>query len=140
MDRTTAMEDGRPMPELRINSDKVCEFIEAARELAGRVTSTAGDQTSTGDDSPLVLGMVQRSDDPTRLMMVEFVAGLNVEEQTDLLALVYMGRGDAGDWDEALDMARDRIDAKDADFMIGDPSLPEYLGDGLDLFGKSCPD
>jgi hypothetical protein len=126
------------MPELRINPDKVCEFIEAARELSGRVTPTTGDQTSTGDDSALELGMERRSDDPTRLQMVEFVAGLNVEEQTDLLALIYMGREDAADWDEALDMARDRIDGNDADFMIGDPGLPEYLSEGLEFFGKSC--
>ncbi len=126
------------MPELRINPDKVCEFIEAARELSGRETPTTGDRTSTGDDSPLALGLERRGDDPTRLQMVEFIAGLNVEEQTDLLALIYIGRGDAADWDEALDMARDRIDAKDPDFMIGDAALPEYLGDGLEFFGKSC--
>ena len=128
------------MAELRINPDKVCDFIEAARELSGRVTPTTGDRTSTGDDSPLELGMELQSDDPTRLQMVEFIAGLNVEEQTDLLALIYMGRADAADWDEALDMARDRIDAKDPDFMIGDPGLPEYLGSGLEFFGKSCAD
>lgn len=42
------------MPELRISTDKVCAFIEAARELAGKVPSTAGDRTTTGDNSKLV--------------------------------------------------------------------------------------
>src|SRR4051812_43449731 len=129
------------MPELRINPDKVCAFIEAGRELAGRVPSTAGDHTSTGDDSPLAF-IEQRDDDPTRQLMVEFIAGLNVEEQVDLLALIYLGRGDfdLDDWDGALGEARDRIDAGDPDFMIGSPALPEYLGTGLDAFDKTCPD
>jgi hypothetical protein len=129
------------MPELRINPDKVCEFIEAGRELAGRVPSTAGDRTTTGDDSPLTF-MVQREDDPTRQLMAEFVGGLNIEEQEDLLALLYLGRGDfdLDSWDEAVAEARTRIDARDADFMIGDPGLPEYLGAALDAFGKTCPD
>ena len=42
------------MPELRISVEKVCALIEAAREVAGKVPSTAGDKTTTGDDSPLV--------------------------------------------------------------------------------------
>ena len=42
------------MAELRISTDKVCAFIEAAREVAGKVPSTAGDRTTTGDDSRLV--------------------------------------------------------------------------------------
>ena len=35
--------------------------------------------------------------------LVEFVAGLNVEEQTDLLALIWLGRGDyeLDEWDAA---------------------------------------
>ncbi len=39
------------MAELRISSEKVCALIEAAREIAGKVPSTAGDATTTGDDS-----------------------------------------------------------------------------------------
>ena len=67
---------------------------------------------------------------------------LNAEEQMDLLALIYLGRGDFGldEWSDALSEARDRIDARDADFMIGDRALPAYLGDALEAFGKTCPD
>jgi hypothetical protein len=128
------------MPELRINSDKVCDFIEAARELSGKVPETSGDGTTSGDDSPYHLSLEQVKDDPTRQQMVEFVAGLNVEEQVDLLALIYLGRGDYSleEWDDVLDAARDRIDSKDADFMIGDRALPGYLEDGLEAFGRSC--
>jgi hypothetical protein len=129
------------MPELRINPDKVCQIMEAARELAGRVAPTTGDRTTNGDDSPLTF-IEQSSDDPTRQQIVEAIAGMNVEEQVDLLALVYLGRGDfdLDEWDDALEEARTRIEDGDADFMIGDAALPAYLGDGLDAFGKSCPD
>jgi hypothetical protein len=131
------------MPELRINPDKVCGFVEAAREVAGLEPSTAGDRTSTGDDSPLT-SMIEppQGMDPRRVEMVEFVAGLNVEEQTDLLALIVLGRGDydIDEWEDALVAARDAIDDKSADFMIGDPALPDYLLTGLEAFGKSCPD
>jgi hypothetical protein len=128
------------MAELRISTDKVCAFIEAAREVAGKVPSTAGDRTTTGDDSRLVTIEENPAGDDRRREMVEFVAGLNVEEQTDLLALIWLGRGDYDieEWEEALTEAEARIGARDPDYMIGDAALPDYLGGGLEAFGRGC--
>src|SRR6185437_151988 len=107
--------DGGNMPELRISTEKVCAFIEAAREVAGKVPSTAGDRTTTGDDSKLETivdepGQDFYERDHRRRQMVEFVAGLNVEEQTDLLALIWLGRGDydIAEWEDALTEAEAR--------------------------------
>jgi hypothetical protein len=132
------------VPELRISSEKICDFIEAARELAGKAPPTTGDRTTTGDDSELVTieepEGIGEDEDARRREMVEFIAGLNVEEQTDLLALIWLGRGDyeIGEWDDAVAEAEGRIAARDPDYMIGDAALPEYLGDGLEAFGISC--
>ena len=133
------------MPELRISTEKVCAFIEAAREVAGKVPSTAGDRTSSGDDSKLATivddpGQDFYEGDDRRHQMVELVAGLNVEEQTDLLALIWLGRGDydLAEWDDALAEAEARIAARDPDYMIGDAALPQYLGDGLEAFDRTC--
>jgi hypothetical protein len=128
------------MPELRISTEKVCDFIEAAREVAGKVPSTAGDHTTTGDDSKLVTIEDYPGEDDRRRQMVEFIAGLNVDEQIDLLALIMLGRGDyeIDDWEVAVAEAQGRIAARDPDFMIGDAALPQYLGDGLEAFDKSC--
>jgi hypothetical protein len=128
------------MPELRISTEKVCDFIEAAREVAGKVPPTTGDQTTTGDDSKLVTIEDYPGEDDRRREMVEFIAGLNVDEQIDLLALIMLGRGDydIAEWDVAVAEAQGRIAARDPDFMIGDAALPQYLGDGLEAFGRSC--
>jgi hypothetical protein len=133
------------MPELRISTEKVCALIEAAREIAGKVSSTTGDRTTTGDDSKLETivddsGQDIYEGDDRRRQMVEFVAGLNVEEQTDLLALIWLGRGDydIAEWGDALEEAEARIAARDPDYMIGDAALPQYLGDGLEAFGWAC--
>jgi hypothetical protein len=133
------------MPELRIAVEKVCALIEAAREVAGKVPPTTGDRTTTGDDSPLVTiedypGEDDWDGDDRRREMVEFIAGLNVDEQVDLLALIMLGRGDYefADWDAAVSEAEGRIAARDPDYMIGDAALPEYLGDGLEAFGLTC--
>jgi|ERR1700736_4653594 hypothetical protein len=132
------------MAELRISVEKVCAFIEAARELAGKVPPTTGDKTTTGDDSKLVTiddpEGLNEDEDARRYEIVEFIAGLNVAEQTDLLALILLGRGDfeADEWLAAVAEAGDRIAARDPDYMIGDAALPEYVGDGLEALGRSC--
>jgi hypothetical protein len=132
------------MAELRISTEKVCGLIEIAREVAGKVPPTTGDKTTTGDDSKLVTIDEPEGngedEDARRREMVEFIAGLNVEEQTDLLALIMLGRGDfeADEWDAAVAEAEDRIADRDPDYMIGDAALPEYLGDGLEALGRTC--
>jgi hypothetical protein len=128
------------MPELRISTDKVCDFIEAAREVAGKIAPTTGDGTTTGDDSPLETIEDYPGEDDRQQQMEEFLAGLNLDEQIDLLALILVGRGDfdAAEWRDAIREARDRIAKREADYMIGDAALPEYLGDGLEALGHSC--
>jgi hypothetical protein len=129
------------MPELGIDPEKVCEFIEAAREVSGLEPSTAGDAATEADDSPLA-DVVEspRGMDPRRREMIAFIAGLDAQEQLNLLALILLGRGDFGieEWEDALAAARDAIDDKSADFMIGDSALPGYLMEALELFGESC--
>jgi hypothetical protein len=122
------------MPELQISTDKVEDFIEAAREVAGKVRPTTGDHTTTGDDSELVTIEDYPGDDSRRQQMHEFILGLNLAEQIDLLALILVGRGDfdIAEWPDAVREARGLIKDGNPDFMIGDAALPEYLGSGLD--------
>lgn len=129
------------MPELNINPEKVCDIVEMGRELAGLAISTAGDETTTGDDSPLET-LVEPSEgkDPRRREMVAYLGALDAEEQVNLLALILLGRGDFSldEWEDALLTARDSIEDKSADFLVGDPALPGYLLEGLEVFEESC--
>jgi len=128
------------MPELRITVEKVCDLIEAAREIAGIVPPTTGDHTTTGDDSKLETIEGDPDHDVRRIEAIEFIAGLNVDEQIDLLALIWLGRGDydIDEWDDAVAEAEGRIAARDPDYMLGDSALPDYLGGGLEAFGLAC--
>jgi hypothetical protein len=132
---------GQAMPELGINPEKVCAFIEVAREVSALEPSTAGDTTTEGDDSPLAEMIAPpRGMDPRRREMVAFVGGLDGGEQVNLLALILLGRGDFAieEWEDALVAARDSIDDRSADFMIGDSALPGYLLEALEAFDESC--
>jgi hypothetical protein len=128
------------MPELRISTEKVCGFIEVAREVAGQPPTSVGDGTIAGDDAPPLVSEDDPEFDDRRQEMTEFIAGLNIAEQVDLLALIFVGRGDYDlvEWGDAVREANDRIADRDADYLIGDTALPEYLSAGLNAFGRSC--
>ena len=70
-----------------------------------------------------------------------FIQGLTEEEQIELVALTWVGRGDFGkqEWEEALEeAAADRHNDRTAQYLLGIPMLADYLEEGLDAFGLSC--
>jgi hypothetical protein len=123
--------------------DKVCELILRARELDVKegLTDPASGSNATDDGSIDVL--TADPDDSTEEQIREFIAGLNEDERLDLLALVYIGRGDMEpeEWLEAVRLARERdgsASLSTADYLIGIPNLPDLLDEGLAAMGRSC--
>jgi hypothetical protein len=87
--------------------------------------------------------LVTSPDDTTEQELRDVIAGLNDDERTDLIALVYIGRGDMEpeEWGAAVRLAREREDASSvstADWLIGIPNLGDLLDEGLALMGRSC--
>src|SRR5947207_13357355 len=87
----SSLQNGGAMPELRISTEKVCALIEAAREVAGKVPSTAGDKTTTGDDSePVTIEDPERigeNEDAPLRGMSGFLPALNWHGATGLVGL-----------------------------------------------------
>ncbi|MFL5054165.1 MAG: DUF3775 domain-containing protein, partial [Microvirga sp.] len=68
---------------------------------------------------------------------------LNEDERHDLIALVYIGRGDLEpeEWGAAVRLAREREDASrlsTSDWLLGIPNLADLLDEGLAAMGRSC--
>jgi len=63
-----------------------------------------------------------------------------VDEQCELVALVWVGRGDhtAAEWSEALRLARQEHNDRTSEYLLGTPLLADYLGEGLSQFDLSC--
>jgi hypothetical protein len=82
-----------------------------------------------------------RPDDPVRQELAAFIAALNVDEQVDLVTLMWMGRGDGSidDWYELRDTACTEHNRRTtARYLLGTPLLGDYLAEGLAQFGRSC--
>ena len=80
------------------------------------------------------------SDDPTLEELQTFINALSDEEQTDLVALMWLGRGDGTleDWIDLRDEAQRQHNNRTAAYLLGEPLLADHLEEGLSQFGLSC--
>jgi hypothetical protein len=63
--------------------------------------------------------------------------GLDEDESLDLVALMWIGRGDfePEEWEEARQLAREAATLSTADYLKGVPLLADYLEAGLEAVG-----
>ena len=123
------------MPELQIAAEKIGWLILKARAFDSKVApSIDADDASDDDESELV---DNRPGDSDVAEIIGFVRGLNEDEETDLVALAWVGRGtfDIEDWQEARQTARSERSTRTERYLLGMPLLADYLAEGLEAFG-----
>ena len=125
---------------LEISPAKVAHVIIKAREYDVKVAAWDDDGSSQEGDAESILE--DFSDDATRTEVAEFIAGLNIDEQVNLVALTWVGRGSFGadDFAEAVQTARDEMVNKTEDYLLGIPLLADYLEEGLERMGYAVED
>ncbi|MCB1492889.1 MAG: DUF3775 domain-containing protein [Rhodobiaceae bacterium] len=66
--------------------------------------------------------------------LAELLDDLNVDEAAELVAIVWIGRGDydASDWDEALSQAHARRSGPTTKYLANMPLLADFIEAGLD--------
>lgn len=123
---------------LQISPEKIAHVIVRARELDAKVGSWDSPGDSMDSDSILE----SRAGDATEDELRAFIAGLNVDEQASLVAVMWIGRETYGadELEEAIDTARAEATAPTEDYLLGVPLLADYLEDGLDALGISVED
>ncbi|MDJ0947631.1 MAG: DUF3775 domain-containing protein [Alphaproteobacteria bacterium] len=122
--------------------EKICDFIERAREFDVKVEVVEPSPGSNASDGDFREVLEDYPDDPVLEELTEFLAGLNVEEKTNLVALAWLGRGDYSkdEWEDALAEARRNQHKSTANYLLGMPLISDYLEEGLSQFGHSCVD
>lgn len=129
---------------LEISTDKVCYLIVKAREFDVKVDVEEPDPGGNPSDSDSREILQDYADDPTLLEIKTFIDDLNEDEQIDLVALMWVGRGDfeISEWEEARNEAvRAREEhGHTAEYLLGAPLLGDYLEEGLNQAGESCKD
>jgi len=87
---------------------------------------------SDATDDRFVDALEDESDNPAGDELRSAIASLDIDAQSALIALTWLGRGDydADEWSEALSQARDRNRNGAARYLMGMPLLGDYIADG----------
>jgi Protein of unknown function (DUF3775) len=134
------MDESDPGDELTISAKKAFFIIVKAREFDEEVEPTDPDSGSNPTDDRTVDVLESEADDPTLEELEDALVGLNFDEQLDLLALTWLGRGDFPTFAQARREAEDLRDKHIPSYLIGTPKLGDYIEEGLAQLGYSLED
>jgi hypothetical protein len=125
-----------------IAPEKVAHVIIKAREYDAKVGAW-NDNTEEGDAGEDPNSILEGfANDPTRAEVAGFIEALNDDEQANLVAIAWIGRGtfEKEEIAEAVETARsERVNATAA-YLLGLPLLADYLEEGLEKLGFSVDD
>lgn len=130
-------------PELAIPLEKVCYIIFKAREFDAKVAASDSDEGSNPSDDREAAVLEDRADDPVLEELTTLISDSSIDEQVDLVALMWLGRGEettAKDWASLRAEAADAHNERTAEYLCGTPLLADYLSDGLSVLDLSCAD
>lgn len=119
--------------EMEIAPEKVAHVIIKAREYDAKVDAwnTDNDDDDSSDDNAADQGL--------RDEIAGFIDALNDDEQAELVALCWIGRGtfEPEDFAEAVETAQNERVNSVASYLLGVPLLADYLEEGLEKMGFS---
>ena len=128
---------------LDTNPLTICRLIELAREIHEQQSletlASTDDLPDEDDEEPRHQPDLDCGDSLLR----EFAAiidDLEPDQQQQLVALLWLGRGDftLDEWNADLKQAQQAWNENTADYLIRHPQLADFLSEGLDLFGYRC--
>ncbi|HEY2034874.1 MAG TPA: DUF3775 domain-containing protein [Rhizomicrobium sp.] len=131
------------LPELGVAPEKVRFVIVKARQFDAKESESDPDEGSDAiDDGMADVLEDDPENDAVEQELTAFINGMDEEEQTNLVALAWLGRGTYGidEWAEAIDTAKTEHNKRTAQYLLGLPLLGDYLAEGLAAFGEDFDD
>jgi hypothetical protein len=128
------------IPDLAISAEKVAAIIAKARQFDVKDVVTDPDSSSNASDDAMLSVLEDHADDPVRTELTATIRGLNEDEQIDLVALAWLGRGDGelDDWEDIRAEASRAHNKRTAEYLLGMPLLGDVLEEALTQFGHSA--
>jgi Protein of unknown function (DUF3775) len=130
------------IPTLSISPEKICFFIAKAREFDVKDVCTDPDSSSNAADEGMLSVLEDHADDPTYQELRTYINALTEDEQIDLVALTWLGRGDGEltEWDDLREEAQRLHNKRTAQYLLGKPMLADHLEEGLSQMGLFSED
>lgn len=130
-----------PTIDLSISPDYVARLIVKMRGVQTREELVDPDPGSNPTDDRMVGTLQEGPGDLSRAEIVQEIAGLNPDQQNELVALMWLGRGDfePAEWKTAVRTASERREQPTASYLLSQPLAADYWAEGLERLGFGVP-
>lgn len=124
------------MADLELNPNYLEMLIVKVRAVMAKELGD-GDDASNAIDDPAHEGLADTPGDLTREEVLAEIRGLDEHEQAELVALMWLGRGDgeAEEWEQLVEQAAERAEGPAGRYLLSEPLLADYWADGLEKLG-----
>ena len=127
--------------------ETVCYIINRAREVMADMDPLDDEPGHHAADDVMRDELPEEDDsvtveNPEFDDLKEYIDSLNEDEQAELVALTWIGRGTytAEDWDEAVEVSHEEHPKRVARYLLSQPLLADELEERLSEMGFSCED
>ncbi|ABS77190.2 DUF3775 domain-containing protein [Coxiella burnetii] len=113
----------------------VDEIIARARAFHAKEGVVFPENVNESSEEDFQQILADHQNDLTYRELKEAINNLEPDQQMQLVALMYLGRGDFSDWEESFAEAEAGWTNRTAEYLLSKPQLADYLEAGLDAMG-----
>ena len=127
---------------LNIPPVQLAYIVEKARAFDAETAPVDTDSGSNPSDDNEVAILEATADNPIQQELSAALNALDDEQRIEILALMWLGRGDfdRSERRAALAQAREIHNAHETSYLLGTPLLADYLEEGIAALGFSLQD
>ncbi len=129
------------MISLSIAPDYLARLVVKTRGLQARAGEADPDPGSNAIDDGMVVSLQDTRADLSREEVREELQGLDDRQQAELVALMWIGRGDAepDDWEQTIELARQLKERPTPGYLLSHPLVAEHWAEGAARLGIDLP-
>ena len=125
---------------LHIPLEVLCYIISKAREFQAKEEVVIPETPSSPSDDWALQVLADHAGDYTLAELVDCIGEMNQRQRAELVALMWLGRGDydLDDWEGAVDDAIGDHSVRAAEYVLSHPMVSDYLEEGVIAHGYDC--
>jgi len=123
-----------PMAALPFDSARIEELVLRFNAVMAKEETVIPDLGGNASDDEVAETLQETEGDLSRDEITQEIESMNDEQQDGLVALFWIGRGDAEpqEWEQTKALARQQHEGLVSRYLLGQPEVSEYLTEGLE--------
>ena len=122
------------MATLPFDDAEIEQLVLRLNAVMAREGTDIPDPGGNAADDEVPAMLQETAGDLSRDELTQEIESMNDEQQDALIALFWIGRGDAGpeDWEATKALARAQHEGPVSTYLLGQPEAGDFLAEGLD--------